>query len=120
MEPVPGDPWHSVPFSRGHVLEPVRGAPLKLCVCPDMACPIQAHPENGQFVSVTGELKETIQAGSGTWSSFGSKSSGHLLIQATSTFPWPDACANTVQTGRLPQLRTGGNVAAAAPHPVSG
>lgn len=58
MEPVPGDPWHSVPFSQGHVLEPVRGAPLKLRVYPDMACPIQAHPEDGQLVPVTSKLKD--------------------------------------------------------------
>ena len=56
VNPVPGIPWSTVPYSLGHVAEPARGGMLELRVCPDTACPVLGRPEDGQQVPVTGRL----------------------------------------------------------------
>lgn len=58
VEPIPGDPWRSVPFSHGHVLDPAGDTPLELRACPDLACPILERPQEGQLVPVTGLLTD--------------------------------------------------------------
>ena len=58
VEPIPGAPWHSVPFSLGHVLAPAGGTPLALHACPATDCPVLERPQTGQLVPVTGLLTD--------------------------------------------------------------
>ena len=59
VEPVPGTPWTTVPYSLGHVAESARDATvLQLRACPAPACPVLGRPEAGQLVPVTGRLMD--------------------------------------------------------------
>ncbi len=54
VEPAAGTPWVRVPYSVGHVVEPVSSQGLEL-----RACPVLARPEAGQLVLAAGRLMDT-------------------------------------------------------------
>ena len=58
VEPAAGAPWARVPYSVGHVVEPIGDRELQLRACPEPACPVLARPQAGQPVPVTGRLTD--------------------------------------------------------------
>lgn len=56
VEPSWGEPWETVPYSRGHVLIVPADEQPALQVCPDPACPVLERPVRGQAVPVTGRF----------------------------------------------------------------
>ena len=58
VEPSRGEPWRTVPYSRGHVLAPLDDGHLALHACPDPACPVLERPVRGQAVPVTGRFTD--------------------------------------------------------------
>ena len=95
--PVPGTPWRTVPHSRGHVLEPVRGR-LELRACPAADCPVLERPEDGQLVPVTGRLS----AESGEW----------YRVEFRQQILWAEAASGRLAVSWAGRLRRGGAEAA--------
>ena len=60
VAPAVGTTWHTVPYSVGHVIEPVGDRELQLQACPESACPVLARPETGQRVPVTGRQTDAV------------------------------------------------------------
>ena len=112
VEPSWGEPWRTVPYSRGHVLAPLDDGHLALHACPDPACPVLERPVTDQTVPVTGrltddagrewyrvEFRQTIlwaEAGSGSlaqtevvWLQLQSKAAGYRSCEPLVMFPPP-------------------------------
>ena len=58
VEPPWGEPWRTVPYSRGHVLAASGDGQPALHACPDTACPVLERPARDQAVPVTGQFTD--------------------------------------------------------------
>ena len=61
VEPTGGTPWHAVPYSAGHVVEPIGDRELQLRTCPEPECPVLARPDPGHRVPATGRLTDGME-----------------------------------------------------------
>lgn len=58
VTPPWGRPWHTVPYSVGHVLTVPADGTITLHACPDRACPVLERPVRDQAVPVTGQFTD--------------------------------------------------------------